>query len=493
MKNKKVGGLILIGLLAVGLRCLFIDTRGLIYDDAFSILLSRLPLTDIITGTAADTMPPLYYFLLHLWMMGGDSIWFIRLPGILLSLVGICLLYVVINELFGEKAAMVSAFLASISPLQIYHAQDVRMYTLMQAGQLAFIWFFIKLWKNEKGHRPIFYWMGLTLSGTISLYSHNLAGFILLPPIIFLLWKKEWRKTGSILLAYLLIGLLFLPWALYLPGQLNKVQAAFWTPRPGLVEVLQVMIQFTANLPLANLYWLGTVAVLALFLCIVLGMELAKDKQKPDEKMLLFLLILATPFCTFLISYFYRPVFVARGFIVNSMFFLGLVGWVTSLNWKKITGWIPVFILMFCACIGLPYQMPFNQFPRSPFEQAGYYLAQNAKADDGIIHDNKLSFFPLHFYQPDLEEGFIQDEPGSGNDTLAPATQRVLNLFPQTDIRTAAGNKNSLYFIVFSETIREYGQMDKKHPALEWLESKYRLHDHIYINDLELFYFVKPG
>ena len=62
-KNKLL--FILIMLLGLMLRILFIDSREITYDDAFSYFLSRQPLPVIIGGTAADTMPPLYYFLLH--------------------------------------------------------------------------------------------------------------------------------------------------------------------------------------------------------------------------------------------------------------------------------------------------------------------------------------------------------------------------------------------------------------------------------------------
>jgi len=54
--------------LAVILRSIAITTREIQYDDTFTIFLSQQPLNDIISGTAADTMPPLFYFMLHYWM-----------------------------------------------------------------------------------------------------------------------------------------------------------------------------------------------------------------------------------------------------------------------------------------------------------------------------------------------------------------------------------------------------------------------------------------
>lgn len=59
------------GILAFGLalRLIGLESRPLFYDEAFSYFLSIQPFGKIVQGTAADTMPPLYYFLLHGWAL----------------------------------------------------------------------------------------------------------------------------------------------------------------------------------------------------------------------------------------------------------------------------------------------------------------------------------------------------------------------------------------------------------------------------------------
>ena len=73
---KKKEWLIFLGLflLALALRLIGIASREIQYDDAFSIFLARQNLPNIIRGTAADTMPPLYYFLLHYWQLISGSL-----------------------------------------------------------------------------------------------------------------------------------------------------------------------------------------------------------------------------------------------------------------------------------------------------------------------------------------------------------------------------------------------------------------------------------
>src|SRR5713226_5012036 len=48
-------------------------------DEAYSLVLAKHSVAEIIRGTAADQHPPLYYLLLHFWLMLGSSVGFARL------------------------------------------------------------------------------------------------------------------------------------------------------------------------------------------------------------------------------------------------------------------------------------------------------------------------------------------------------------------------------------------------------------------------------
>jgi mannosyltransferase len=100
-----------------------------------------------------------------------------------------------------------------------------------------------------------------------------------------------------------------------------------------------------------------------------------------------------------------------------------------------------------------------------------------------------LSFFPIHFYIPDLPETFLADESGSPNDTLAPATQKALSLYPVKDINEAVGDAKEVYFVVFLETIQEYQDNGQKHPNITWLEKHFLRNDQTAFNDLLVYHF----
>ncbi|MCX8025670.1 MAG: hypothetical protein N3A60_10745, partial [Thermanaerothrix sp.] len=116
-RRLEIGLLVLVLLLGLGVRMYRLADRGIWYDDAFSILLAERSPNLILQGTAADTMPPLYYVLLHVWMQGGQSIPFIRTLNVVLSCGIILVIYALGNLLWGERVGLTAAILTALSPL----------------------------------------------------------------------------------------------------------------------------------------------------------------------------------------------------------------------------------------------------------------------------------------------------------------------------------------------------------------------------------------
>ena len=485
-------------ILALGLivRLMRIGSRGLEYDDTFSIFLSERSLPEIVRGTAADTMPPLYYFLLHFWMGLGSwlgiahSAWFLRLLSVLFSLIAVYLLYQLVLLLFSDRrSALLAGLLASISPFQYYHAQDVRNYALLLCAELGYLIFFVRIWKGGAGKWVN--WLGLVLCALAGMYTHNVAVFALGLPNLFLLMQRRWKLFGQLVIAQLGIGLLTLPWLLELPGQLAKVQRAWWLWQPGLIDFLQIPVVWSAGLPLPGIWlWIGI--FLGLEILAILLIETFKIRGETGI-VFLALITLGLPVLLVIGSYLIRPIFVPRAFILASMSFYGLAGGAIVAGWKKGGGKILLGGLLAAALIGLPAQAEFNSFPRSPFEEAAKDLAGRVKANELVVHDNKLSYFPFRFYQPDLRSSFVADEPGSGNDTFALDSQKAMAIFPAQDLETAVGNSQGIYFVLFNQAIQDYKAIGVvRHPALDWLDQHYHFVDHMTYNDLEVFYYTRP-
>lgn len=481
-------GILLLGFV---LRLINIEGHSIQYDDAFSILLSQRSLPEIVSGTAADTMPPLYYFLLHFWMQISQDLWWLRLLSVILSLAIVVVTYHLVKELEGRPAGWWAALFIAISPIHNFHARDLRMYALLALAQISYLYYFCRIWRRKDQRNHWGNWSGVLICGILAMYSHNLAIFGLVVLDIFLLLQREWRLLLKLLITQFLIGLFTLPWLVVIPEQIEKIQRAFWTARPGLVEIFQSIIMVTTDLPLPGL-WLVIGAVLSLQILILIILEIWQYLKSTRNSCYLIAIAVLPPMLLFIASYLMRPVFVPRGFLVASIGYLGIGGVLAAHRWNKGAGKLIAAGFIICASIGLPYQAWFNEFPYSQFRETTSYLASVYQPGDRIIHDNKLSYFPSRYYAPNLDQLFLADEPGGHNDTLAIATQQAMEISPQKDLETAVDNVDRVYFVVFTKTIEEY-TLDAKqdHPNLIWLQERYGQANKMVFKDLEVYRFER--
>ena len=478
-----------VSVLAAILRCLFLHSRGIQYDDAFSIFLSRKSLAEIVSGTAADTMPPLYYFLLHFWGLVSQELWWLRLLSVLLSLGCVALLYLLVRRLASEGAAQAAALLAAISPLQIYHAQDLRMYALTACAVLGYWYFFTRLWQGWE-RQSVADWAGFILCGAAALYAHNLAGFLLLPPFAFLIWRRAWKQLLRFAVGGGVILLLFSPWLLLLPGQVEKIQRAFWTPKPGMVEIVQAILLGAGNLPLPS-GWMGVALVCALGGLTFVVIGLVRGRKELNEITFLAWAAGLPPLLLLILSYPMRPVFVPRGFLAAYLALDGLAAWIIWRAWQPGGGKIIFGLFLLSAVISLPTQYTFDVFPRSPFKAAMQDLSSQLREGDIILHDNKLSYFPAEYYVPNLPQRFLADEPGSANDTYALGSQKAMQLIPAADLPAGTAGASRVFFVFFTQTRTDYLSAGLvEHPVLAWLDEHGHLDQIQAWNDLNVYIYT---
>jgi hypothetical protein len=310
-------------------------------------------------------------------------------------------------------------------------------------------------------------------------------------PDLYLLFKKKFRSLGKLLAAQAIIGLAFVPWLFFIPEQISKIQQAFWTPRPGIVEVVQAIIMLNADLPLAGI-WFYVGAILSIQVFVMVMIEIVRNRNGlRTDHLLLVLLAFVPPLLLFIVSYVMRPVFVPRGFLASTVIYDGLAGIIIAKSAPKGAGYLLLGAAVLAAVVALPSQYTFSNFPRSPYQSMVDSLQESSPAGSLVLHDNKLSFFPSHYYAPQLEQTFLPDVPGSSNDTLAPATQAAIGLYPTKDVQTAVQGKDNVYFVVYQETLDEYAQQGSSDPALDWLNANYRNLGKLTFNDLIVYHFFQ--
>jgi hypothetical protein len=215
------------------------------YDENFTVILSRLPFGRMLTAVAGDVHPPLYYLLI--WPLGQlhAPIWVLRIPGALLSISAVWLFYRVLQEfdlpVRVQKAALI---LMAIMPIQLYYAQEARMYTLLEFLALAaclamlqrrWCWFGVlctlMLYTQ---YYAIFYIAALGLVALIRVkHFHTFEGER----------KVNFEEYRQILLNLMLAGLLFLPWLFVLLKQMHTISGSYWMQFTGVGMALRVLFE----------------------------------------------------------------------------------------------------------------------------------------------------------------------------------------------------------------------------------------------------------
>ena len=135
--------------IAAFLRLYRLGSESIWLDEAFSVLVSKASPISIVKLTAtSETHPPLYYLLLHFWMLAfGQSEVALRSLSACFGILSIFLLYKVGCELFNHKVGLLSSSLLAISTFTIWYSQDARPYSLLLCVTLLSFLFFVRIFK----------------------------------------------------------------------------------------------------------------------------------------------------------------------------------------------------------------------------------------------------------------------------------------------------------------------------------------------------------
>lgn len=502
--------------LALALRLINLGSRPLWYDEAFAVLYAEKSFATMLYGTvtrlegaAADVHPLFFYSMLHSWMqLFGQSPLAVRAPSLLLGTASVVMAYLLARRLFDRRVGLVVAVVVALAPFHVYYSQEARMYALLGFAALTMTYFFLRAWTDGGWGN----WLALAGFGALTLYAHNLGAMFLTGLDLWVLWAwfwpgaARWRNFRPLLLSHLLMMGLFAPWLLVVPSQLGKIQQAYWVEQPGLVQLIQTVLIFhfaydNQSLPGWLLY---PALFFSLLIITVLAFELIRQRQPlrsqhPDDTdasllptprfaSLLLSLTIVPILLTFLASQL-QPVYIVRALLPSALAYYVLVaGVLIAGRAPKPVKWGLLAPAGLIVAASLLNHYTYAQFPRPPFDQAAAFLRAHYQPADAIVHSNKLTFFPVHYYDRSLPQDFIADEPGSPSDTLAYPTQQALGLFAASDIATATLGHERVWFVIFRRAIDEYraaGYAD--HPQRAWLEQYYTLVSVTSFNDLDVY------
>ncbi|HEY9478647.1 MAG TPA: glycosyltransferase family 39 protein, partial [Gemmatimonadaceae bacterium] len=182
-------------LIALVLRVKGLGATDIWLDEANSWNVARLPWGAMMDNLRSSPLGPLYFVLLKLWMMlFGDSEAALRAPSLVASVLVIPVTYAIGVRAFSRRAAVLGAVLLTLSPLQLYFAQEARMYMpLTLFAALCFLGYL--RWRDATSAPGSLVWYAI--AGTVMVYANIVSATLILALNIDAFWllaRRGWRE-----------------------------------------------------------------------------------------------------------------------------------------------------------------------------------------------------------------------------------------------------------------------------------------------------------
>ena len=234
--------------LVAGAALRFWSPPALWLDEALTVNIARLPLSELTDGLRQDGAPPLYYVLLHGWMrLFGTGDVAVRALSGLFGVASLPLAWLAGRRLGGPRVAWAALLLLASSPFAVHFSTEARMYALIILLTLVgYLCVANALERPSKG------WLAgvAAVTGLLSL-SHYWT-FYLLAAVVAVLGRLAWRpgpaRDGArrCLVAMGLGALMFVPWLPVFVFQLLHTGTP-WTKSPTLAAVVGVIDEFAGG------------------------------------------------------------------------------------------------------------------------------------------------------------------------------------------------------------------------------------------------------
>ena len=236
-------------------------------DELFSLTSARMGWVDMIRALITDgAQAPVFYVLLKGWIaVGGESVLWLRLLPLVISIITLPLFFLLCRELQLRLAEVALALLLiSVNGYLIYYAQEVRPYSLLALLTVFSLWLFVRVFNSTDGGKS--HLIALLVVNTLLVYTHYFGWLVIATELLFLGFKKRQRLLPFAVTVGL-TAVLFAPWAYAVFAALRRFnirprgvgQTLGWIPRPGGSHLLSFVTLFTGQPNFPGSRYLGLI------------------------------------------------------------------------------------------------------------------------------------------------------------------------------------------------------------------------------------------
>jgi uncharacterized membrane protein len=386
VKNKYLFFTLII-IVNVILKSIYLDHNPFWYDEMISIKDTQLDFGHIKHEAEWDNNPPFYYYCLWIWhSIIPVSEFNSRILSVLFISIAIGLVFLFTNKYFGNRTAIVSSVLLTLSNFIFYYSQETRVYALILLLSIISTIQFFKYLEMPKLYNLII----LSILNFLLIYSHYIAGMmIFFQYVIILFFYKKNNSSFFIIQSLLIITLVLLRFTkkqFLNIANFNK-KDDFWLKTADFKDLTSAFF---------DLYYNPITAFV--FIAVILFFVFTFFRHKTDIiKSHLELYCLLVGFISVIILFFigtFKPVFLSR-YLIFSVPFATILVVHYLFKIKRVGLFIVLFLVGFQT-----YSLNLIKKEQSDYRSVAFVVNEYRTKDDFVIINTKdnLNLFLYYSY-----------------------------------------------------------------------------------------------
>jgi len=393
--------ILVILLLGLVIRINNLGKNSLWIDEGCSVSGSCLELPQVIKASSLEHSPPLYYLILHYWMiLFGNSEFSVRFVSVIFGFLSIFMMYKIGLLLFNRNTGLISSLILALSTFHIQCSQEARTYSLTVLLTICSFYYFVKLLKKMTYKVSSVY----VFFTTLLIYTHYYGFFIMIAQNIYFstlcLFSKRFKNDNflrwSLLQGTLVI--LYLPWIGAFLIRLLDVSRGrgFWINKPSLGTVIDSFYAFSGS-RLFLLFFL-TFALFSIqtykkirgkinckdFFCSLESYCWDVSLIDVNKTYLLLLWLLVPIMLPFIVSRFFTSIYLTRYTVIASVAFYLLVARGIDNITNNAKAKLVIIILLICFSF-VHIKKYYSNMEKQQWREIVSYIDANAKPKDLIL------------------------------------------------------------------------------------------------------------
>ena len=290
-------------------------------------------------------LAPLYHLVQFSWsLVFGGALYSLRMLSVTLSAVAMLQIYLLARQMATPAVARWAVLLFGLSLFQIYYAQEVRVYALLNVLALASIH---GLWSYVASGRQRGLWICLAFNAALLLTHSFTVVLVSAQGLYVLLSARDRRHAFHWIGAHATLALAFAAWILLLGYDVAKESGAYGGATAGIRELGAMALQFSGarfsnrnpgdylpggfNLELPVLALVAGLAFLPLLWAVLRNAPDQEEQRRRKFILMLAVWLIVPAVLLFAIGQLWRPCFYPRYLVhcaipVNMLAAMGLAG-----------------------------------------------------------------------------------------------------------------------------------------------------------------------